>query len=82
MPTKKLADLFVERVKPPAQPANRHNHARRHQPDRRRHFRTGADVQVNRALAYLRTLFAWTVERGRLPASSVTGMKPGRWCGF
>ena len=36
----------------------------------------GADVQANRALAYLRTLFAWTVERGRLPASPVTGMKP------
>jgi len=35
----------------------------------------GADVQANRALAYLRALFNWTVERGRLPASPVTGMK-------
>ena len=35
----------------------------------------GADVQANRALAYLRTLFAWTVERGRLPVSPATGMK-------
>jgi integrase len=39
-------------------------------------FARGAEVQANRALAYLRTLFAWTVERGRLPASPVTGMKP------
>ena len=39
-------------------------------------FARGAYVQANRALAYLRTLFAWTVERGRLPASPVTGMKP------
>ena len=36
----------------------------------------GADVQANRALAYLRTLFAWAVERGRIPASPLTGMKP------
>ena len=36
----------------------------------------GADVQANRALAYLRAMFNWTVERGRLPVSPVTGMKP------
>jgi integrase len=36
----------------------------------------GAEIQANRALAYIRAFFNWTVERGRLPASPVTGMKP------
>jgi len=33
-------------------------------------------VQANRALARLRALFNWTVERGYLTVSPVGGMKP------
>jgi integrase len=36
----------------------------------------GAEIQGNRALSYVRAFFNWTVERGRLAASPVTGMKP------
>jgi integrase len=36
----------------------------------------GAKVQANRTLARLRHLFNWAVERGRLPASPIVGMKP------
>ena len=36
----------------------------------------GADVHANRVLARLRAFFNWTVERGRLPASPIAGMKP------
>jgi hypothetical protein len=36
----------------------------------------GAEIQANRALAYLRAFFNWTIERGRLLASPITGMKP------
>jgi integrase len=35
----------------------------------------GAEIQANRALAYVRAFFNWTVERGRLQASPVTGMR-------
>jgi integrase len=35
----------------------------------------GAEIHANRALAYIRTFFNWTVERGRLPISPVSGMK-------
>jgi integrase len=36
----------------------------------------GAEVQANRALARLRALFNWAVERGYLTVSPVAGMKP------
>jgi integrase len=36
----------------------------------------GADVMANRALCYLRRLFAWAVNEGRLGASPLTGMRP------
>jgi len=36
----------------------------------------GAKVQANRTLARLRHLFNWAVERGRLPASPIAGMRP------
>jgi integrase len=36
----------------------------------------GAEIQANRALAHIRTFFNWTVERGRLSASPVIGMRP------
>jgi integrase len=36
---------------------------------------TGAKVQANRTLARLRHLFNWAVERGRLSASPIMGMK-------
>ncbi len=35
----------------------------------------GAEIQGNRALAYLRAFFNWAVERGRAPVSPLTGMK-------
>lgn len=35
----------------------------------------GAEIQANRSLAYLRTFFNWTVERGRLPASPAAGIR-------
>jgi integrase len=35
----------------------------------------GADVMANRALAYLRPLFGWAVNEGRIAASPVSGMK-------
>jgi hypothetical protein len=38
----------------------------------------GAKVTANRILARLRHLFNWAVERGRLPASPMFGMKPPR----
>jgi integrase len=37
---------------------------------------SGATVQANRTLARLRHLFNWAVERGRLPSSPISGMKP------
>lgn len=37
---------------------------------------SGALVQANRTLARLRHFFNWTVERGRLSASPIAGMKP------
>jgi integrase len=36
----------------------------------------GADVMANRALSYLRRLFTWAMNEGRLAASPLTGMKP------
>jgi integrase len=36
----------------------------------------GADVMANRALSYLRRLFTWAVNEGRLGASPLTGMRP------
>jgi integrase len=36
----------------------------------------GAEVHANRVLARIRAFFNWTVERGRLSASPVAGMKP------
>jgi hypothetical protein len=36
----------------------------------------GADVMANRALAYLRPLFGWAVNEGRITVSPLTGMKP------
>jgi integrase len=36
----------------------------------------GAEVQANRMLGMLRVLFNWAVERGRLLASPVAGIKP------
>ena len=36
----------------------------------------GAEVQANRALARLRALFNWAVEKDRLMVSPITGMRP------
>lgn len=38
----------------------------------------GAGIQANRAFAYLRAMFNWTVERGRLPVSPIAGKPPTR----
>jgi integrase len=37
---------------------------------------SGAEVQANRILARLRTLFGWVVEKDRLPANPCDGLRP------